>query len=540
MFYTKYRPQKFSEISQPNDVATALANQVRSKKVSHAYLFIGPRGVGKTTTARILAKALNCENLSKTGDPCDKCDACEAIKLGNFLDLIEIDAASNRGIDDIRDLKDKIRLAPSLGKQKVYIIDEVHMLTTEAFNALLKTLEEPPAHATFILCTTEEHKVPDTIKSRCQVFKFKRATVEQIVTKLTEICAKEKIKAKIKKEDLEKIARASLGGFRDAETLLQQVVEGELDIDSFVGVNSTQEFVTFVDSIFMKNTSAAIRQVNKLYEDGIDLHTWSLELLKYLRDLLFISADAHEGLVDVSNDVLADMKVQAAKLNSQKVVEMIEAFSKATNEIKLSSIAQLPLELAIVTLCEGGGLHEAPVKAGEPVGLAGGGGKTGGSKSGGMGRSGAGMVRISSSTLKISKAAKETKKSKSKLSVKFEDIQSAWQDVLKGVINHNHGVQALLKATKPIEISGSSLVIEVFYKFHKERLESVRNRQIVEDVLSEIFGEPISLQLKLSSERPQPKSKYETGELTDMNIKVASDISSSDSILDVFDGNLPL
>src|SRR3989344_3258806 len=290
MFYTKYRPQKFSEISQPNDVATALANQVRSKKVSHAYLFIGPRGVGKTTTARLLAKALNCENLSKTGDPCDKCDACEAIKLGNFLDLIEIDAASNRGIDDIRDLKDKIRLAPSLGKQKVYIIDEVHMLTAEAFNALLKTLEEPPAHATFILCTTEAHKAPETIKSRCQVFKFKRASVSQIVAKLEDIVLQEKIKGKVERETLEKIAKASLGGFRDAETLLQQIVEGEVDVDSFVGLSSKQNFVDFVDSLIKKDTNSALRMVNKLFEEGIDLFTWSLELAKYLRDLLFISA----------------------------------------------------------------------------------------------------------------------------------------------------------------------------------------------------------------------------------------------------------
>ncbi|HSX39613.1 MAG TPA: DNA polymerase III subunit gamma/tau, partial [Candidatus Saccharimonadales bacterium] len=171
MFYTKYRPQIFTEISQPNAAADALMNEVATNKLSHAYLFIGPRGTGKTTTARILAKAANCTDLQKNGDPCNKCPNCKAIQNGNFMDLIEIDAASNRGIDDIRDLKDKIKLAPSTGSKKVYIIDEVHMLTTEAFNALLKTLEEPPKNVVFVLCTTEAHKVPDTIKSRCQVFK---------------------------------------------------------------------------------------------------------------------------------------------------------------------------------------------------------------------------------------------------------------------------------------------------------------------------------------------------------------------------------
>src|SRR5688572_5377656 len=173
MFYTKYRPQKFSEISRPNDVADALSNEVLNQKTVHAYLFVGPRGTGKTSTARILAKALNCKKVDKKGDPCGKCETCEAIKNGTYLDLIEIDAASNRGIDDIRELKNRIKLAPSVGTNKVYIVDEVHMLTSEAFNALLKTLEEPPKNTTFILCTTELHKVPDTIKSRCQVFKFK-------------------------------------------------------------------------------------------------------------------------------------------------------------------------------------------------------------------------------------------------------------------------------------------------------------------------------------------------------------------------------
>ena len=196
MFYLKYRPQKFSDLIAPNPVADGLVNQVKGNNVSHAYLFVGPRGTGKTTTARILAKAVNCEDIQPNGDPCDKCSNCKAITKGNFPDLIEIDAASNRGIDDIRLLRDKIGLAPSQGRTKVYIIDEVHMLTAEAFNALLKTLEEPPEHAIFILCTTEASKVIDTIKSRCQIFSFRRASVEQIVSKLEFILKNEKSRNK--------------------------------------------------------------------------------------------------------------------------------------------------------------------------------------------------------------------------------------------------------------------------------------------------------------------------------------------------------
>lgn len=516
MFYTKYRPQKFSEISKPNDVASALANQVKSKKVGHAYLFVGSRGTGKTTTARILAKTLNCGKVDKNGDPCDTCDVCEAIKNGSFLDLIEIDAASNRGIDDIRDLRDKIKLVPTFGKQKVYIVDEVHMLTPEAFNALLKTLEEPPAHATFILCTTEEHKVPDTIKSRCQVFKFKRATVTQLVTKLEEICVAEKIKSKVKLEDLEKIAKASLGGFRDSETLLQQVVEGELDVDSFVGVSSKQGFIDFVEAINGENVSEAIRQVNKLYEDGMDLHTWSLELLKYLRDLLFIAADADEGLIDVPKNIFVSMEEQASRFDSTEIVEMIEEFSVAANAIKGSAISQLPLELAVVKLCDGRNV--------------------------GSGTDGPVSPSPESSKDKGGKSSPKPKsrRGKSNLNTKLDDVKDAWSDVLKGVITRNHGVQALLKATKPISLVDSSLVLEVFYKFHKERLETPKNKKVVELVLSEIFGEDIGLACVLSDGRPKPKSKHESGDLTDMNISVSSDISSEDSLLDVFDGGLPL
>lgn len=518
MFYTKYRPQKFSEISKPNDVATALANQVKSEKVGHAYLFVGPRGTGKTTTARILAKALNCGEVDKNGDPCDICDVCEAVKIGNFLDLIEIDAASNRGIDDIRELRDKIKLAPSSGKQKVYIVDEVHMLTTEAFNALLKTLEEPPAHATFVLCTTEDTKVPDTIKSRCQVFKFRRATVAQIVKKLEEICVAEKIKSKIKEGDLEKIAKAAFGGFRDAETLLQQVVEGELDVDSFVGVSSKQEFIDFVKSLSEKNTNEAIRHVNKLYEDGIELHTWSLELLKYLRDLLFISTDAYEGLIDVPKNIFVSMEEQASKLTPTEIVSMLDEFSSAANSIKGAAISQLPLELAIVKLCEGPTIKSNPTE-----------------KSPSDSNSPA-----SERGKKTPPAPKTRKNAKSNLNTKFNDIQDAWTDILKGVIQHNHGVQALLKATRPVELSGNSLILEVFYKFHKERLESPKNKRVVELVMFDMFGEDIGLTCTLSDSKPAPKTKHESGELTDLNIGVSSDISAGDSILDVFDGALPI
>src|SRR3990172_524044 len=349
MFYTKYRPQKFSEVCRPNDAADALSKQVLSGKTSHAYLFVGPRGTGKTTLARILAKALNCADINSKGDPCCKCPSCVAIKEGSFVDMIEIDAASNRGIDDIREIKDKIKLAPTMGKNKVYVIYEVHMLTTEAFNALLKTLEEPPRHATFILCTTELHKVPDTIKSRCQVFKFKRGTVPQITLRLEKICKEET--CELSKDDLRKIAVASSGGFRDADTLLQQVIEGNVSGDSVTGMGNVGDYTIFVDYLVEKDAYRAIKFVNDTYQEGRDLYVWTLDLLNYLRNLLFISSGSNEGVVDVSDEVLELMKRQSNKISSQNVVLYLEKFLKAGNLIKSSAIPQLPLEICIVEVC---------------------------------------------------------------------------------------------------------------------------------------------------------------------------------------------
>src|SRR3972149_1256434 len=232
MLYRTYRPQKFSELVGLETVKQTLQNQVKDDKIAHAYLFAGPRGTGKPTPARILAKAVNCEH-PQAGEPDGECRVCKQIEGGRYLDLIEIDAASNRGIEDIRTLREKIRLVPSVGKYKVYIIDEAHQLTHDASGALLKTLEEPPAHAIFILATTDPYRLLETIRSRCQRFTFERAPVSLIVEKLKEIVKKEK--AKISDEDLEQIAKAAGGGFRDAENLLEQVLTGGQKIEDLIG-----------------------------------------------------------------------------------------------------------------------------------------------------------------------------------------------------------------------------------------------------------------------------------------------------------------
>ncbi len=504
MFYRKYRPQKFSELSKPNDVAKALANEIVADKISHAYLFIGPRGTGKTTIARLFTKAINCKKPSSDGDPCAKCESCEAIKNGKFIDLIEIDAASNRGIDDIRSLKEKVHLSPMSSKYKVYIIDEVHMLTMEAFNALLKTLEEPPKHVVFILCTTEGHKVPDTIKSRCQVFKFKRATIKQIVERLEEIAKKEKVK--VKKEDLEKIAYASFGGFRDADTLLQQIIEGSISADSLLGVSALESFMNLTDFLILGKTQASLELVNKIFDEGVDLTNWCNEYIRYLRDLLYIQAGFNSRVNDVTNEIFARMEEQAFKLSPIDLVTAIERFLKSSNEIKTVSIAQLPLELAVVDISERGvGLKDPDLDEDE---------QGGNSKR----RKGDSSKESEESSGKSSKES----------SIAFDTVSEKWAEVLKDIKPYNHSVEALLRSCKPSALKENTLILEVSYAFHKERLEAPKSREILERVLKEKFGVPIKVKCVLKSREGES--------LTDKNIEEPKDKKIAKTAIEVFDG----
>ncbi len=566
MYYTKYRPQKFSEILKPNDTAVALMTQVSNKKTVHAYLFVGPRGTGKTTTARILAKALNCTKLDKTGDPCGTCQNCENIQKGTFLDLIEIDAASNRGIDDIRELKDKIKLAPSIGEYKVYIIDEVHMLTKEAFNALLKTLEEPPKHAVFILCTTELHKVPDTIKSRCQLFKLKRATKAQLVKKLEEICKVEGVTT-VSTDDLEKIAEASFGGFRDAETMLQQVVEGNLDPQSFVGLSSQQLYVDFVDNLLAKDTRSAIGQINKLVEDGLDLNVWVFDLLTYLRDMLFVSADAYEGLVDTTGEIFKAMQEQASKIKVRELIVYIDAFMTAGNSLTDSVIPQLPLELAVISLTRGSSVarqtDDSEDDDNDDDGNAGDAEPTATSSTHDFDSTTDFKVHQHPSqepdqrlqattdlseellTHPTKKTAKNSAQNNSKKNTPTNDAQltefiKAWDEIVKASVQHNNSIHALLKSAKPIEFADDTLYLEVYYSFHKERLEATKNRTIVEEVIAEVTTIPVRIKCTRSDKPPvkTDTNKLESGDLTDYNVKVP--VLSDETLSDIFDGALPL
>ncbi len=562
MYYTKYRPQKFSEMGSDNEIADVIAKQVQSGKTAHAYLMVGPRGTGKTTIARILAKALNCEKLKPNGDPCDKCSNCVSIREGSFIDLIEIDAASNRGIDDIRDLKDKIRLAPTMGRNKVYIIDEVHMLTTEAFNALLKTLEEPPKKTTFILCTTEEHKVPATIKSRCQVFKFKRPTVKQIVSVLKSMSGSESIE--ISQDDLMKIAEASMGDYRGASVLLEQVHEGDVDVNTLLNLSSKKKYVECVGYLLDSDSSKALDIVSEVYGEGIDLYVWVGELLKYLRSMLFVKSGVSDSMTDTTMEVLDEIKEQVKKVDLKWLVRTINILLEAHKNIRGSFITQLPVEIAIVEICSKD-KDSSKDKEDED---------TDSPNSSSFVDPKVHGYSIPKNTRKLEnseekkdekkedefleKEALSTKKSKESATksdsdsdeeekekkveepiIPFKDVEKGWSKFVKESKDLNHSLTALLTLCKPVSVEGRCLIVEVFYPFHKERIESARTRKLLEGLSESVFGESLNFKCVLSKEKPKKLKKSELEALTDLNVVVPSNMDGK-SILDAFDGGLPI
>ena len=400
VLYRKYRPQIFGEVIGQEHVVKTLTNSIEGNNISHAYLFSGPRGSGKTTIARLFAKAVNCENRKNNSgfsaqggphpkadgpraqasgwEPCNKCSSCLEIMGANSMDLIEIDAASHTGIDDIRQLIEGIKFVPVKSKYKIFIIDECHQLSKSAFNALLKTLEEPPAHAIFVLATTEFHKVLPTILSRCQRFDFKRLQVSEIIKKLEFISKKENVK--FEDSALSLIALNSRGSFRDGESLLDECISfsGNVglikteNVKELLGIVEVSEISRFVDYLVLKNTKDAIMFLNSIIDNGVDLQEFTKTLIFYLRQALLLKISAQgaapakpggQGPISGGNpdflnlqnsglsaQELEKMKTQTNNLTPKDLQNMLELLINAENKIKYSVITQLPLELAILDI----------------------------------------------------------------------------------------------------------------------------------------------------------------------------------------------
>ncbi|MFC1930236.1 DNA polymerase III subunit gamma/tau, partial [Chloroflexota bacterium] len=349
VFYRKWRPQTLADVVGQEQITKTLLNALNSERVSHAYLFCGPRGTGKTSTGRILAKAVNCLTTEGKGEPCNTCDICQATTEGRALDIIEVDAASNRGIDEIRGLREKVNYAPNQARYKVYIIDEVHMLTKEASNALLKTLEEPPPHAIFVLATTEAHKILPTIMSRCQRFDFRRLSQVDVVAKLTKICSGEGIQ--IEPEALRLIAKATTGSLRDAENLLQQLTtyygaKVELQqVQNILGITGDARAKELARNIVNIDIAAGIATINSVNNDGLDLRQFNRELVECLRILLLVKTGSGEA-VDLTAEDKSELLDLAAKASLSQILKAVKLFGHL--EIGLDNYSTLPLELALV------------------------------------------------------------------------------------------------------------------------------------------------------------------------------------------------
>lgn len=354
--YRKFRPTEFEDVKGQEHIVTTLKNQIKADRIGHAYLFCGTRGTGKTTVAKIFAKAVNCEH-PVDGSPCGECPSCKAIADGSSMNVIEIDAASNNGVDNIRQIREEVSYRPTEGKYKVYIIDEVHMLSTGAFNALLKTLEEPPSYVIFILATTEAHKIPITILSRCQRYDFHRISIDTIAARLSDLMLQEKVD--VEEKAIRYVAKAGDGSMRDALSLLDQCIAFHLgetltyeNVLEVLGAVDTEVFSRLLRQIIDKNVAAAISILDELVDEGRELGQLVSDFTWYLRNLLLIqSSDDMEEVLDMSQDSIDALKEEAKLISPEVLLRYIRIFSELGNQVRYASQKRIVIEIAIIKLC---------------------------------------------------------------------------------------------------------------------------------------------------------------------------------------------
>ena len=508
----KWRPRQFQDVVGQDHVIQTLTNAIRMNRVAHAYLFVGPRGIGKTSIARIFAKALNCKE-GMTPTPCDHCDACNEITAGSSLDVHELDAASNRGIDEIRALRDTIKYMPTQ-RFKIYIIDEVHMLTMEAFNALLKTLEEPPAHAIFIFATTRPYKVPSTILSRCQRFDFKRLTVNEITGKLREIVKSEKLE--IEEEALYTIARAAEGAMRDAESMLDQLVSfcgKKIDAESATAISGTvghEVLFDFTEKVINKDTAGILKLVDGVIAGGKDIPQFVNSLVVHFRNILIARAsDEPEGLIDLPQEMIGRLAVQAKSFSNETLLYILTVLMGAQDSVRRAISQRIPLELAAIRLTRRDDLvsltsildriEQLEKKLGS------GAAKPFDSAQGKPEPKAAPQPQHKDEN--ISEPPKDAAKKEhfdveveiDASGLSFERICEVWPNLLREILSKRMSLALFLQPGQPLKLEDSVLTIGFSkeHTFHKEALETSGNRKLIETALSGILKHDVRVDMKV-------------------------------------------
>jgi DNA polymerase III subunit gamma/tau len=520
--YRKWRPTTFDEVVGQEHITATLKNSIAADRVGHAYLFCGPRGTGKTTTARLLAKAVNCLHEDRSQRPCNTCAVCLAVNDGRFLDLIEIDAASNTGVDDIRDLRDKINFSPNQGRFKVYIIDEVHMLSQAAFNALLKTLEEPPAHAMFILATTEEHKVPLTIKSRCQQFNFRLLTVGEISERLQAMAQKESLS--IEPAALDLIAKQGAGSLRDAESLLDQLVVAPGDAitlaraQQVLGTATNEAVVALTDAWLNGDGAEGLHIIYEMLSAGADARQFSRQMVEHLRTLLIVRAGGAEISLDLTDVQRETVGHQAERAARDDLIKAIRAFQEAAQRQAVSWQPQLPLELAFVEI-----LPDAPAMVYQEAQAA-------AKKASGM----------RSPEIEQDYAAEEAAEVSSKVeeppapdlsgdkppsaqpltaqaaSLNLDVVKSLWRNMVSQVGEENKNLPPLLAMCKPLAVEGNVIVLGFDFPIFKEKFAKTEGAAaLISSAFSELSGIKCYVRSEVTSEYAIPIRREEFEELAD-------------------------
>ncbi len=527
VLYNKWRPQTFADVVGQEPTVRTLQNSLASGQVAHAYIFAGPRGSGKTSLARILAKALNCLQ-GVQPEPCGKCDACADVVAGRFLDLVELDAASNRGIEDIRDLRERVNFAPVNGRYKFYLIDEVHQLTPEASNALLKTLEEPPEHAVFVLATTEIHRVLPTILSRCQRFDFRRIPVTALVGRLQEIADAEKVSAE--PEALNILARMAGGSARDAVSLFDQAtIYAESGVTAaavreMLGLAHTAVVAEFVNTLARRDTGEGLRVLSQAADQGLDMRQFARETIRYLRGtLLHKSGMEAAALLEMSEEEAALMDGLAGRISLAEIVKAIRLFSEAEQALRLGVFPQLPVELALVEFCaaeevatapttapaaapaasapraatapaaQGAGASAAPSPSAAPAGDSPPAGPGAAQPPNPTADAPAAPTQAADSPADAPPAAADTP---------LAEIQQRWDAVVDSFRRPNVHLRGVLRDCTPVAVHDRALTLEFAHAWHRDKVRQPDNLILVEKAVAQTLGRHYAIECTLAQKPP--------------------------------------